>query len=331
MSLPSSASLARSDAILSTSKMRFLDAPSPLIVILGPTAVGKTEISLQLAERLNGEIVSADSRLFYRGMDIGTAKPTVQEQARVLHHLIDVAAPDQTWSLAVFQKAAHGAIAGIHARGKIPFLVGGTGQYIRAVIEGWDVPPLGPDEHLRIAIEAWASQIGKQGLHDRLAVIDPEAAARIDPRNLRRTIRALEVILRTGERFSDQRQKAPSPYQLLSIGLTRPREELYARIDARIEAMFAAGFEEEVRRLLDEGASPALPTLSAIGYREMIASIRGEMSREEAVAQMKRYTRQFVRRQANWFKETDPHIHWFRVGSNTATEIEDFIRTAELP
>ncbi len=311
--------------------MRFLDSPRPLLVLIGPTAVGKTEIALQLASRLNGEIVSANSRLFYRGMDIGTAKPARAELERVRHHLIDVADPDETWSLAVFQREAHKVITSIQAEGRLPLLVGGTGQYVWGVIEGWEVPAQTPDPGLRIAIEKWAGEIGVYGLHQRLGILDPDAAERIDPRNLRRTIRALEVIFRTGQRFSVQRLKNPSPYSLLLVGLTRPREELYARVDARIEAMMASGFEEEVRELLAKGYSPDLPTLSAIGYREMVAVIRGEITREEAVVQMKRLTRQFVRRQANWFKESDPAIHWFRVGPGTVDEIERLVRSADLP
>jgi tRNA dimethylallyltransferase len=302
------------------------DSRLPLVVILGPTAVGKTEISIQLAERLDGEIVSADSRLFYRGMDIGTAKPTPAEQQRVPHHLIDVADPDQTWSLALFQERARQVIIDIHQRGHLPFLVGGTGQYLRAVTEGWLPPAVQPSPEMRAALEAWAEEIGKDGLHARLAALDAPAAEAIDARNLRRTVRALEVILSTGQRFSDQRQRGEALYRLLQIGFQRPRPELYARIDARIDAMLAAGFVDEVRRLLAQGYSPDLPTLSAIGYREISAYIRGEISLDEAVIQMKRITRTFVRRQANWFKASDPQIHWFNVNQAIVDDVEDLIR-----
>jgi tRNA dimethylallyltransferase len=287
------------------------DPKPPLIVIIGPTAVGKTEISLQLAERLDGEIVSADSRLFYRHMDIGTAKPSAEEQACVPHHLIDVADPDQTWSLAMFQREAHIIISDIHNRVRLPFLVGGTGQYIRAVIEEWEIPEAAPDLRIRQALESWASEIGPDGLHQRLSVLDSTAAERIDPRNMRRTIRALEVILLTGKLFSAQKSRGPSRYRLLQLGLTRPRPELYARIDARIDAMLDDGFVDEVKGLLAAGYSPDLPSLSAIGYRQIIEYLQGEIDLEEAVMLMKRITRQFVRRQANWFKLDDPAIHWF--------------------
>jgi tRNA dimethylallyltransferase len=298
----------------------------PLLVILGPTAVGKTEIAIRLAESLGGEIVSADSRLFYRGMDAGTAKPSLAERARVPHHLIDVADPDETWSLVLFQQEARRAIQEIHARGRLPFLVGGTGQYIRAVTEGWQAPAAQPDPRLRGVLETWAAQIGPLGLHERLAQLDPQAGEQIEARNLRRTVRALEVILSTGRRFSAQRRRGETPYRLLTLGLNRPRPELYARIDARIEAMFAAGWVDEVRGLLAQGYSPELPSLSAIGYPQVIDYLQGKSTYAEAVMLIKRLTRQFVRRQANWFKENDPQIHWFPAGERTLEAMEGVIR-----
>jgi tRNA dimethylallyltransferase len=298
----------------------------PLVVILGPTAVGKTEIAIQLAERLGGEIVSADSRLFYRGMDIGTAKPTLAQRQRVAHHLIDVAEPDEAWSLARFQREARTQIFSIQSRGRLPFLVGGTGQYVRAVVEGWQPPESLPDPELRRALEAWALEIGRQGLYERLERLDPKAAAGIDYRNLRRTVRALEVIFTTGRLFSEQRGSGPVLYHLVRIGLTRPRTEIYARIDARIQEMFEAGLVEEVQALLSKGYTPDLPGFSAIGYREVAAFLRGENSLEEAKQQMKRATRVFVRRQANWFKVDDPRITWFLLNGETVDEIEAFIR-----
>lgn len=297
-----------------------------LVVIIGPTAVGKTEISIQLAERLDGEIISADSRLFYRGMDTGTAKPTPEERARVPHHLIDVAAPNQTWSLALFQQAAAAALAEVYARGRLPFLVGGTGQYIHAVTRGWTPPAAGPDMNLRAELESLAEAKGYIWLHEKLRKVDPTAAEAIDPRNLRRTVRALEVIRSTGRKFSEQRGRGESPYRLLTIGLTRPREELYARVDARIEAMFAAGLLDEVRSLLAQGYSPELPSMSGIGYRECCRVISGEWSEEQAKVEMRRATRVFVRRQANWFKLSDPEIHWFEAGKANIEEIEGLIR-----
>ena len=297
-----------------------------LVLLLGPTAVGKTELAIQLAEKMNGEIVSADSRLFYRGMDIGTAKPSQEELAKVPHHLIDTANPDEVISLALFQRQARAAISDIHARKKLPFLVGGTGQYIRAVTEGWSPPEVKANTKLRDELDKMKEERGANWLHARLERLDPEAAAQIDARNVRRTIRALEVILTTGRKFSAQRERGASPYQLLTIGLTRPREELYQRVDARIDAMFANGFLEEVTRLLGQGYSPGLPSMSAIGYRECVRVARGELTEEQAKVQIRRATRIFVRRQANWFKESDPAIRWFTLRPGIEAEIEAYIR-----
>jgi tRNA dimethylallyltransferase len=308
--------------------MTFPSGPDlpPLVAIVGPTAVGKTECAIQLAERTGAEIVSADSRLFYRNMDIGTAKPTLEERQRVRHHLIDGANPDEVWNLTLFQEQARRAIDEIHSRGRLPLLVGGTGQYFRAVVEGWQPPSAQPDERLRATLQDWAAEIGPEGLHTRLAILDSPAAAQIDARNLRRTIRALEVILTTGRRFSEQRRRQPAVYHLLVLGLTRPRTELYARIDARIQVMLEAGWVEEVRALLADGYSPELPTLSAIGYAELVRYVRGEISLDEAVTSIKRRTRIFVRRQSNWFRPDDPAIHWFQAGPDTWMEMEQVVR-----
>ena len=294
---------------------------SPLVVIVGPTAVGKTEVAVRVAEAVGGEVISADSRLFYRGMDIGTAKPSAEERTRVPHHLIDVREVDEPWSLAGYQSAAAEMIRQVQERGRLPMLVGGTGQYIRAVVEGWQPPAHAANPRLRAALERWGQEIGPHELHRRLAVIDPLAAKVVDAPNLRRTVRALEVIFSSGERFSAQRSKGQRPYDTLMIGLTRPRAELYARVDARIAAMLAGGLVDEVRGLLAKGYSPDLPTLSAIGYREIIAYLQGRISLEEAVVQMKRLTRRYVRQQGAWFREEDETIRWFEVGEGTAEEV----------
>ncbi len=298
----------------------------PLVVILGPTGVGKTELALELAARFHGEIVSADSRLFYRRMDIGTAKPSAQERMKVVHHLIDVADPDQTWSLAIFQKEASQALQDIYAKHHLPFLVGGTGQFVRSIREGWIIPPSQPNPHLRAVLEQWAKQLSKETLHAKLAMLDPVAAKSIDPSNVRRTVRALEVILSTGKRFSEQRLKGQRLYKPLLLGLKRPRSELYQRIDERIHKMLEAGFIDEVRGLLAAGYFPTLPTMSAIGYREMAEYLQGKISLEEAIVIMKRRTREFVRRQANWFKEEDPDIRWFTVKEDTFHSLEELIK-----
>ncbi len=302
----------------------------PLVVILGPTAAGKTGFAIRLAQQVNGEIVSADSRLLYRGMDIGTAKPSLEERALVMHYLIDVADPDQPWSLTQFKRNAQEAIQSIHSREKLPILVGGTGQYIRAIVQDWRVPEVKPDTRLRSVLNNWAEEIGREQLHSRLAVLDTQAAEKIDPRNLRRTVRAMEVIFHSGKRFSAQRQKGDPIYQLVQIGLIMPRRELYERIDLRIDQMFAAGFIDEVRALLAEGYAPDLPPFSAIGYREVIDYLLSEITLDEAHSQIKRRTRLLVRRQANWFKEDNPDIHWFDSREDPLEEVETLLR-CKLP
>ena len=295
---------------------------SPLVVIVGPTAVGKTLKAIQLAELMNGEIVSADSRLFYRGMDIGTAKPSVTERARVPHHLIDVADPDQTWSIALFQQSAKEVIADIHSRGKLPFLVGGSGQYVHSVTKGWIPPAVKPNYELRTILENLSKSNNAKWLHEKLTLLDPFAADRIDARNVRRTLRALEVILTSGHRFSELTGLSPSPYNLVQIGLILSRTDLYKRIDARIDEMFEQGLQLEVKALLAKGFSPDLPTMSAIGYRETVKILEGNLNEEEAKIQMRKSTRIFVRRQANWFKENDTDIKWFDAG----TEVDKIAR-----
>jgi len=301
-----------------------------LIVVVGPTAVGKTDLAIELARRLNGEIISADSRLFYRGMDIGTAKPSSNEMGGIIHHLIDVAEPDENWSLATFQKRAMELIEDVQKREKMPFLVGGTGQYIHAVVDGWDIPAQEANLALRTVLDDWAREIGTLALYDKLKIIDPEAAIHIEYQNVRRTIRALEVIFLTGYKFSEQRTKGDSPYHYLMIGLNRPRSELYGRIDQRIEAMISNGLIDEARALINKGYDSKLPSLTAIGYREIIGYLEGRMTLEEAQVQMKRLTRQFVRRQANWFKENDPKIHWFAMADDVVDRAEELIRNTIL-
>jgi tRNA dimethylallyltransferase len=289
-----------------------------LLVIVGPTAVGKTALSIYLAERLSGEIVSADSRLFYRGMDIGTAKPTPEERARIPHHLIDIADPDETVGLAMFLRLAHAAIADIHARGRFPIVVGGTGQYVRALVEGWTPPAVPPDPALRAELEEQARRESPQALHARLMALDPEAAARIDPRNVRRVVRAMEVALRAG---SAGRGKAPPPYAVFQIGLTMDRAALYARADARLEAMVRAGLVEEIRRLLEKGYGWDLPAMSALGYIQFRPYFEGQATLEEVLAQIRRDTRRFIRHQYNWFRLGDPRIRWFDVARTPPEEI----------
>lgn len=293
----------------------------PLVMILGPTAVGKTDIAIRIAERVHGEIISADSRLFYRGMDIGTAKPSVADRMRVRHHLIDVAEPNEIWSLVKYQKAARHAAAEIFSSGAVPLLVGGTGQYIRAVVEDWSPPSVIPDQRMRQVLENWADEISALGLHQRLSILDPTAAKKIEPNNLRRSIRALEVIFSTGRRFSELRKRGTPVYDCLQLGIRRPRTELFERIDTRIDAMLANGFIDEVRDLLGQGYSATLPSMSAIGYYEINTYLAGRVTLEEAIMLVKRRTRQYVRRQANWFKANDPGIQWFNFSETIVDDL----------
>ena len=306
-----------------------LPIEKPLIIIVGPTAVGKTEISINLAEDLNGEIISADSRLFYRGMNIGTAKPSSGDRKRVKHFLIDVSDIDETWSLAVFQEAVYRIADEIRAKGKVPFLVGGTGQYVRAVIEGWIIPSQEPDLKLREELQSWGSAIGSEKLHEKLQILDPAAAENIDPKNMRRIIRACEVIFNTGRLFSAQRSRKAIDFQYKLIGLMRDRKELYQRVDERIENMFSSGLLKEVEMILNRGFDSNLPSLSAIGYKEVIALLHGEIDREEAIRLIKQRTHQYVRRQAIWFKESDPMLRWFKMDAGVNEAINSFIQSPD--
>ena len=297
-----------------------------LLVIVGPTAVGKTALSVRLGQALDGEIVSADSRQIYRYMDVGTAKPTSDERARVPHHLIDVVDPDQVLTLAQYRRLAAEAIEDVWSRGKLPILVGGTGLYLRAVTEGWTVPEVPPDGALRQRLREEAQRFGHQALHASLARVDPMAADRIDPRNVRRVIRALEVHHQTGTPISRLQHKCPPGYALLKIGLTMPRPALYQRIDARIDRMIEQGLEAEVRWLLSRGYDYDLPSMSALGYQEIGQYLRGQLSLEEAIALIKRNTRRLVRKHYNWFQLTDKSVHWFDCRSLQEGSLRELVR-----
>ena len=281
----------------------------PLIVLLGPTAVGKTALSLALCRRFGGEILSADSRQIYRGMDIGTAKATPAEQAQAPHHLIDIRTPDQTLTLAEYQALAYATIDEIHARMRVPLLVGGTALYVRAVVQGLRIPEAPPDPALRAELEATLAAEGLQPLVDQLRMLDPASAAVIDLRNPRRVLRALEIVRITGRSKVELEGAEPPPYAMLLIGLTRSRASLHARIDARVDAMLEAGLVEETRRLL-AAYDPALPALSSLGYREIGAVLSGTMALPDAVARIKTETHRFVRNQATSFRKLED-VEWF--------------------
>jgi tRNA dimethylallyltransferase len=274
----------------------------PLLAIVGPTAVGKTALAIALAQALGGEIVSADSRQVYRGMDIGTAKPTPAERTAAPHHLIDVVEPDEEFSLALYQELATAAIEEIAARGRLPLLAGGTGQYLAALLEGWRIPRVAPRPELRAALEREAKREGATALHARLALVDPAAAAAILPTNVRRVVRALEVYQLTGRPISEQQAKQPPPYRVRTLWLTLPPAELYARIDARVDAMVAAGLLDEVRGLVERGYSWELPAMSGLGYREFQPFFAGQASLADAITRLKFDTHAFARRQPAWFR-----------------------------
>jgi tRNA dimethylallyltransferase len=296
-----------------------------VVAILGPTAVGKTELSLKLAKKLNGEIISMDSRLLYRGMDIGTDKPSIDQRKQVPHHLIDVASPDENWSLAKFRSATLQVIREIQKRERLPLLVGGTGQYMKAILEGWIPPPKPADLAYRDELTKFVEDHGPEALHMKLSEVDPVSAERIHANNIRRVIRALEIYRVTGEPPSKVQRKEPPPFRSLRIGLQLSRDQLYARIDARIDEMIHAGLLSEVQGLLEAGYGPELPSMSAIGYKQMADVVAGKMSLDEAIHEMRRLTRQFVRRQANWFKPSDPKIHWFDMRHDVVEEILQLI------
>lgn len=295
------------------------------VVILGPTAAGKTAVAIEVAKALRGEIISADSRQFYIGMDIGTAKPAMAERQGIRHHLIDIVSPDEEFNLSDFKREVGRLVREVNARGNVALIVGGTGQYIKALTSGWEIPQTAPDPHLRAALQGWGEQFGAKALHEKLALIDPDAAAVIEYQNLRRTIRAWEVILTSGMRFSSLRVAKEAELELLMVGITRPRPDLYARIDERIEQMLTAGLVSEVAALLARGHSPELPSLSAIGYKEIVRHLHGEISLEEAVVLIKRNTRTYVRRQANWFKLSDPDIKWFDYSPGVAEKVTGYL------
>ena len=293
-----------------------MDAAIPLVALVGPTASGKTALALALAERLppalglrGAEIVSADSRQVYRLMNIATAKPTAEEQAQVPHHLLDVVWPDESYTLAEYQRDAQAAIAAIWARERLPLLVGGTGLYVRAVVDGLAIPEVAPQPALRAELEAEAAQRGLGALLERLRALDPVAAERIDALNARRVIRALEVCIVSGRPFSEQQGRRPTPYHTVALGLTMPREALYARADARIGAMLAAGLVAETEALVARGYAWSLPAMSSLGYREIGAYLRGEATLAEAVLRFELATHAYIRRQMSWFR-SDKRIHW---------------------
>jgi tRNA dimethylallyltransferase len=295
-----------------------------LIAIVGPTGVGKSRLALHLAQAFNGEVISADSRQVYRYMDIGTAKPSRQKLSIISHHLIDIINPNESFSLAQYQELASRAIESVIQRQRMPLLVGGSGQYVWAVLEGWGIPRVPPDQDLRNNLEARAASGGNKELYHELERNDPTAASRIDPRNVRRVIRALEIQRNMVSHHQQQPAKSVS-YNTLIIGLTADRAELYQRIDARVDAMIEQGLVEEVKKLMDMGYSLDLPSMSGIGYRQIGMFLKGEMSLEAAIQQIKFESHRFVRQQYNWFNPKDDKIKWFDIRGRIEPEIKALI------
>ncbi|HEX8229189.1 MAG TPA: tRNA (adenosine(37)-N6)-dimethylallyltransferase MiaA [Chloroflexia bacterium] len=274
----------------------------PLVAITGPTASGKSALALRLAEELGAEIVTADSRQVYKLMDLGTAKPSVEEQALVPHHMIDLVYPDEPYTLALYQRQAYALINDVLGRGKLPILAGGTPLYVNAVLEGWTIPEVEADLELRARLDAEAEAHGPEQLHRRLVQLDPNAAAGILPSNTRRIVRALEVIERTGQPISAQQDKVPPPYRILALVLRCERSELYRLIDSRVDRQIENGLVEEVAWLHALGYGFDLPSMSGIGYRQIGEYLLGRATLEQAVQRMKWDTHGFARHQGNWFR-----------------------------
>jgi len=304
-----------------------------VVAIVGPTAIGKSELALALAENFGVEIVSADSRQVYRFMDIGTAKPGPQQRIRVTHHLIDLIDPDQEFSLALYHRLALQAIEAILERRHLPLLVGGSGLYVWSVLEGWKIPEVPPDQALRRHLESRAQSEGGLSLYQELQALDPEAARQIDWRNLRRVIRALEVCQATGVPFSQLQNKQPPDFTALIIGLTTGREDLYRRIDLRVDRMIEQGLVAEIMRLLDKGYGLDLPALSSLGYRQIGLFLEGRLTLDVAIQQIKFETHRFARHQFAWFRANDKRIHWFDVRRDFMSQaielVKDFVWPAE--
>lgn len=288
-----------------------------VIAVIGPTAVGKTKVSIDLAKRFDTEIISGDSMLLYKGMDIGTAKPSVEEQCGVVHHMIDILEPNEEFSVVDFQETASKYIADINMQGKTPILAGGTGLYVKALLEGYNFNSTTGNGKIRTDLENLAKEYGNQYLHNMLAEVDPHNAARLHPNDLRRVIRALEVFhisgsaLKQGKQLSDTNRLV---YNAIVIGLTMDRRLLYDRINRRVDNMIDAGLVEEVEELLKNGVSEHAQAMQGIGYKEIVAYLNGDIDLPSAVDQIKQSTRRFAKRQLTWYRKME-YIVWFDVDS----------------
>ena len=298
--------------------------PNPrVIAIVGPTASGKTALGIALAKKFDGEVVSADSRQIYRGMDIGTGKPTRAEMDDVPHHLIDIRDPDKDYTVADYQRDATATINEILSRGKLPILVGGTGLYIRSVVENLDVPHVEANPALRARIEEEIRTEGLENVFKKLLERDPDAKGVVDPKNPRRVVRALEVAIITGEPFTAQRRKRPPLFDTLTIGLNPPPDILHERIETRIDRMMHDGFENEARGLVKQYGADA-PALNAIGYREFAEYLTGDLSLEDTVALIKTNTVRYAKRQLTWFRK-DKTVQWIDDPAEAIPLAKDFL------
>lgn len=289
--------------------------PPKILVIVGPTASGKTRMAVELAQRHNGEVISADSMQIYRTMDIGTAKPTQEEMGGIPHHMIDVADPEEDFSVARYVEMAARCVDDVLARGKLPIVAGGTGLYIDSLLSGRTFAPFSPDSALRGELERELAEKGGQAMLEALAQVDPEAAQRLHPNDHKRIIRALEVYRSTGKTITQhnrETQAIPPRYNALTIGLAfQDRQAMWRRIDQRVDEMVAAGLEDEVRRLLTSGISPKCTAMQAIGYKEFTQALSGEMTWQEAADVVKLRSRQYAKRQLTWFGR-NPNTRWVR-------------------
>lgn len=294
-----------------------------LIVILGPTAVGKTDLSIELAKKIDTEIISGDSMLFYRGFDIGSAKPSVEERQGIVHHLVDNLEPWESFNVTDFVREGQQLIHALNAQGKIPIIAGGTGLYIKALLEGYEFNETADHSDYRQQLTALAEEKGRDYIHGLLQAADPEAAELIHRNNLRRVIRALEVAHFGGEQISRQKEYGEGDlcYNVYVAGLNRERQGLYERINKRVELMFAAGLEQEVQRLLKQGITREMQAMQGIGYKETAAYLAGEMSREAAVELIQKSTRHFAKRQLTWYRKM-PYIHWYMADEMTEAELQ---------
>jgi len=296
-----------------------------LVAIVGPTAIGKSSLALELSQTFRGEIINADSRQVYRYMDIGTAKPTIEERALVPHHLINVVCPDQNFSLHLYQSKAREAMDIIQSRRNLALLVGGSGLYVWSLLEGWRIPPVPPNPVLRQELEDIARSEGTERLYRELKQLDPAAALQIDPKNARRIIRALEVC-RQGKPFSQLQGKVPF-FNSLIIGLTTDRTDLYQRIDARVDSMMEKGLLTEVEGLIKKGYGFDLPSMSGLGYKQIGMFLQGTTDLPKAIQQIKFDTHRFARHQYSWFRPQDKRIHWFDAREEIRQAINRLVRS----